>query len=64
MKITSKPAREAIFRTHLKDRPVAGIELKQLARATSGYSGADIKHVCDSAAEKAMIASGAATAAG
>jgi len=48
-------AREAIFRTNLKDRPIEGIDLPQLARMTDGYSGADIKHVCDTAAEKALI---------
>jgi len=48
-------AREAIFRTHLADRPVAGIDLGRLARRSDGYSGADIAHVCDSAAEKALI---------
>jgi SpoVK/Ycf46/Vps4 family AAA+-type ATPase len=47
-------AREAIFRTHLKDRPVAGIDLRKLARSCDGYSGADIRHVCDTAAEKAL----------
>jgi SpoVK/Ycf46/Vps4 family AAA+-type ATPase len=48
-------AREAIFRTHLRDRPVAGIDAGRLARKSDGYSGADIKHVCDSAAEKALV---------
>jgi AAA+ superfamily predicted ATPase len=48
-------AREVIFRTHLKERPVSGIDLRSLALATEGYSGADIQHVCDTAAEKAMV---------
>ena len=48
-------AREAIFRTHLADRPVTGIDTRRLARLTDGYSGADIAHVCETAAEKAMI---------
>jgi SpoVK/Ycf46/Vps4 family AAA+-type ATPase len=48
-------AREAIFRTHLKDRPIASVDLQRLARQTDGYTGADIAHVCESAAEKAMI---------
>ena len=47
-------AREAIFRTHLRDRPVAGIDLAQLARNSEGFSGADIMHVCETAAEHAM----------
>jgi len=48
-------AREAIFRTHLADRPVAGVDARRLARRTDGYSGADIAHICETAAEKAMI---------
>ena len=48
-------AREAIFRTHLQDRPVAAIDLVRLAERSDGYSGADIAHLCDSAAEKALI---------
>jgi AAA+ superfamily predicted ATPase len=48
-------AREAVFRFHLKDRPVAGINLARLAAMTEGYSGADIAHVCESAAELALL---------
>jgi SpoVK/Ycf46/Vps4 family AAA+-type ATPase len=48
-------AREAIFRTHLRGRPVADVDLRVLAERTDGYTGADIAHVCASAAEKAMI---------
>lgn len=50
-----EPAREAIFRTHLRHRPVADLDLRVLAGRTDGYTGADIAHVCESAAEKAMI---------
>lgn len=32
----------AVFGFHLRDRPVAGIDLPRLARLTDGYSGADI----------------------
>lgn len=49
------PAREAIFRHHLAHRPVEGIDLKRLARATEGYSGADIAHVCETASEHALM---------
>lgn len=49
------PAREAVFRHHLRDRPVAGIDLRKLAKATDGYSGADIAHVCETASEKALM---------
>jgi len=48
-------AREAVFRFHLAGRPVAGIELAALASRTDGYSAADIAHVCESAAELALL---------
>jgi AAA+ superfamily predicted ATPase len=49
------PAREGVFRFHLRDRPVAGIDLARLSRLTDGYSGADIAHVCETAAERALM---------
>jgi hypothetical protein len=49
------PAREAVFRFHLQDRPVAGIDLARLAAMTDGYSAADIAHACESAAELALL---------
>jgi AAA+ superfamily predicted ATPase len=48
-------AREGVFRYHLKERPVAGIDLAKLARQTDGYSGADIAHICETAAERALM---------
>jgi len=48
-------AREGVFRYHLKDRPVAGIDLAKLAKQTEGYSGADIAHICETAAERALM---------
>jgi SpoVK/Ycf46/Vps4 family AAA+-type ATPase len=50
-----QPARAAILQYHLKDRPVAGIELGKLAARTDGYSGADLAHLCETAAERAML---------
>jgi AAA+ superfamily predicted ATPase len=50
-----EPAREAILRHHLAGRPVAGIDLKAIAAQTDGFSGADLEHLCASAAEKAMM---------
>jgi SpoVK/Ycf46/Vps4 family AAA+-type ATPase len=47
-------AREAIFRYHLASRPVEGIDLAVLARASEGLSGADIAYVCEVAAERAL----------
>jgi AAA+ superfamily predicted ATPase len=49
------PAREGVFRYHLRDRPVAGIDLAKLSRLTDGYSGADIAHICETAAERALL---------
>jgi SpoVK/Ycf46/Vps4 family AAA+-type ATPase len=50
-----RDAREAIFRHHLEERPVSGIDLAALARASDGLTGADIALVCESAAERAMV---------
>ena len=48
-------ARAAIFRYHLRERPVERIDTDRLAKRTEGYSGADIAHVCESAAEEALL---------
>ncbi|WP_067825535.1 AAA family ATPase [Nocardia inohanensis] len=47
-------ARVSILRHHLRDRPVAGIDLHALAVRTDGLSGADLAHVCKSATQFAM----------
>ena len=47
-------ARRAVLRLHLRSRPVENIDLKPLAKRTEGYSGADLAHVCETAAELAM----------
>lgn len=52
-----EPARDAILRLHLGQRPIEGIDLTWLVRATEGFSGADLKHLCDTAAEKALARS-------
>jgi SpoVK/Ycf46/Vps4 family AAA+-type ATPase len=56
-------AREAILRMALRDRPVAGgIDLGRFAKRTEDFSGADLTHLAQSAAELAMeegLASGA-----
>jgi len=49
------PAREGVFRYHLRERPVAGIDLGKLSKLTDGYSGADIAHICETAAERALL---------
>ena len=50
-------ARYAIFRHHLKDRPVSGIDLGRLARDSDGLTGADIAGVCEQATEAALAES-------
>lgn len=50
-----EPARAAILEHNLARRPVEGINLAKLARDTHGYTGADLAHLCESAAELAMI---------
>ena len=54
-----RPAREAILRHHLRGRPVSELRLDVLAKRTDGYSGADLAHLCDSAAELALMRSAA-----
>ena len=50
-----RQAREAVFRFHLRERPIGGIDPARLAELTDGYSGADIAHICESAAERALL---------
>jgi len=50
-----EPAREAIFRHHLRQRPIAGIDTTRLAKRTDGLSGADIAYACELAAEQALL---------
>lgn len=49
------PAREAVLRHHLRDRPVEGVDLGKLVKATEEFSGADLAHLCDAAAESALL---------
>jgi AAA+ superfamily predicted ATPase len=48
------PAREAILHYHLRDRLLEDVSAAALAQLTDGYSGADLAHLCESAAELAM----------
>lgn len=50
-----RSAREAILRTHLRDRPVERIDLPKLAKRTEGFSGADLAHLCETASEAALM---------
>ncbi|MEW1660347.1 AAA family ATPase [Streptomyces sp. NPDC093707] len=49
------PAREAILRYHLRERPIEKVDLGKLVKATDGLSGADLAHVCEAAAEHALL---------
>ena len=50
-------ARRAILAYHLKDRPVAPLDLRPFVAETEGFSGADLGLVCRDAAELAMAES-------
>jgi SpoVK/Ycf46/Vps4 family AAA+-type ATPase len=55
------PARAAIVQYHVRQRPITNIDLGRLVEATEHFSGADLAHLCETAAEHAMadsIASG------
>jgi SpoVK/Ycf46/Vps4 family AAA+-type ATPase len=49
------PAREAILRYHLRDRPIAKVNAGKLARKTDGLSGADLAYICETASERALL---------
>ena len=48
------PARAAILRYHANGRPVENVDFMALATKTNGFSGADLAHLVESAAELAM----------
>lgn len=50
-------ARKAILEYHLRNRPVGAVDVGRLAKRTDGYSGADLRLVCEAAAEAALAAS-------
>jgi SpoVK/Ycf46/Vps4 family AAA+-type ATPase len=49
-----QPARAAILAAHLDDRPHEQMDLSRLAAATDGFSGADLRLVCEDATELAL----------
>jgi AAA+ superfamily predicted ATPase len=51
------PARESILRYHLQKRPVGNVNLRDLAKRTEDYSGADLAHLCETAVERALMES-------
>lgn len=48
------PARQAIIESNIKDRPTQDIDPRWIADKTEDFSGADVVHLCDSAAEIAL----------
>jgi len=56
-------ARDAILRYHLQARPIDGLDLRWIASRTPDFSGADLAHLCESAAEIALEASASSAAA-
>lgn len=48
-------AREAILRSVLSERPVERVDPAALARASEGYSGADLVRVCEAASEQVLM---------
>lgn len=49
-----RPAREAILRNAISDRPTEDIDVSWLAQNTEQFSGADLVHLCETATEQAM----------
>jgi SpoVK/Ycf46/Vps4 family AAA+-type ATPase len=47
-------ARKKILELHLRDRPIKDVDLDRLAALTDLFSGADLAHVCETAAEFAL----------
>jgi SpoVK/Ycf46/Vps4 family AAA+-type ATPase len=47
-------ARQSILDYHLRGRPLGKVDLPALARATEGFSGADLARLCEAAAELAI----------
>ena len=49
-----RPAREAILKYHLRERPAGNVQVSWIASQTDGYSGADLAYLCETATEFAM----------
>ncbi|MFT4228888.1 MAG: ATP-binding protein [Microbacterium sp.] len=52
-----EPAREAIIRIGLRDKPAAAIDAADIAKRTAEFSGADLSYVVDTAVEQAFMES-------
>lgn len=55
MKLPAIAARESLFRQFLSTHAPSSLNLKQLAAATEGMSGADIRHLCEEARRGAIL---------
>ncbi|MCX7703109.1 MAG: ATP-binding protein [Planctomycetota bacterium] len=54
--LPDKEARRKIFELNLRNRPLADdVNFDSLAEKTEGYSGADIRNICDNAAESLFL---------
>lgn len=51
------PARAEILRQHLRNKPLAGIDVGAIAKRTDGFSGADLAALAERAAQRALSAS-------
>jgi AAA+ superfamily predicted ATPase len=49
-------ARAEILRVHLRDRPVADVDIKRIVDRTEGWSGADLKGLVERAIETKLVA--------
>lgn len=49
-----QPARAEILRQHLRNKPLAGIDVNAIAARTDGFSGADLAGLADRAAQRAL----------
>jgi AAA+ superfamily predicted ATPase len=47
-------ARNSIIEFHLRERPVEGVDVRSLGRNTAEFSGADLRLLCEAAAENAL----------
>ena len=52
--IPDEKSRLEIFKVHTKNMPLKGVDLKELAKKTDGYAGADIEALCREAAMLAL----------
>ncbi|MCK7555340.1 ATP-binding protein [Chitinophaga sedimenti] len=55
MEPPEQQGREDILRIHLRDKPVKDVDFGALAKASQGFSGADLKCVIDVAVEEKLM---------